>query len=294
MSSRDALRCVGWPPGCLVPRRTRAQSSLDGVTALFAEVPGARLAYSDLGSGPVAVYAHGLTSSRAVDATLGWLDWAPVVRAGRRLLAYDARGHGGSSGRPVPEDCTWDALAGDLLALLDAVAPAGPVSALGSSMGTGTVLHAVLRQPERFDRLVLAAPPTAWETRAAQAGTYRGAADLVEHQGAGAFLALVASAPRPAVFADLEHYPPVPDVAAALLPSVLRGAAASDLPDREALRQVAQPCLVLAWDGDPGHPVSSAEQLCALLPDAQLVVARTPADLRRWGSLAASFLSPPA
>ncbi|MCU1691915.1 MAG: hypothetical protein JWM64_1006 [Frankiales bacterium] len=264
------------------------------MTARTAEVAGAEVAYSDFGSGPLAVYAHGLTASRSVDAALGWLDWTPVLQAGWRLVAYDARGHGASSGAPVPEDYTWSALAGDLLALLDVLAPSGPVSALGSSMGTGTVLHAVLRAPERFDRLVLGAPPTAWQTRAAQAGTYLGAADLVEQQGAEAFAALVASAPRPAVFADLATFPPVPDVAPALLPSVLRGAAASDLPDPQALRTIVQPCLVLAWDGDPGHPVSSAEQLCALLPDAQLVVARSPAKLRTWGARAASFLSPSA
>jgi 3-oxoadipate enol-lactonase len=260
--------------------------------SLHARIADADIAYSDRGAGPLTVYAHGLTASRAVDSGLGWMDWSPVVAAGRRLVAYDARAHGGSSGVATSEHYTWSHLAGDLLALLDVWTTSAPVSAIGSSMGTGTVLHAAVRAPERFDRLVLTAPPTAWETRAAQAGMYLAAADLVEQRGLDAFTALAAQAPRPAVFADLESYPPTPDVPADLLPSVLRGAAASDLPDPEALRRIRQPVLVLAWAGDPGHPVSTAERLAALLPDARLEVAGSTADLRDWGAKAAAFLGP--
>jgi 3-oxoadipate enol-lactonase len=251
------------------------------------------IAYSDEGSGPVAVYAHGLTASRAVDAAMGWLDWSPVVAAGRRLISYDARGHGSSGGTKTPELYTWPALAGDLLALLDDRGAESPVSALGSSMGTGTLLHAALLAPERFDRLVLAAPPTAWESRAAQGGMYLAAADLVEAQGLQVFAQLAGSLPRPPVFADLETYPPTPDVREDLLPTVLRGAAASDLPRTDDLRGVQQPTLVLAWADDPGHPVSTAERLVELLPDAHLHVARTPADLHSWGGPGRRLPPPP-
>jgi len=258
--------------------------------SLTTRIAGAEIASSDRGSGPLTVYAHGLTASRAVDQRLGWMDWSPLVASGRRLIAYDARGHGASGGSPASELYTWPHLAGDLLDLLDAWGAQNPVSAIGSSMGTGTILHAALRAPERFDRLVLTAPPTAWETRAAQAGMYLTAADMVDQRGIGFFAELAGQAPRPAVFADLAEYPPTPDVPADLLPSVLRGAAASDLPDRDALRGVVQPTLILAWADDPGHPVSTAERLADLLPDARLEVAHTPADLRRWGDLAAAFL----
>jgi pimeloyl-ACP methyl ester carboxylesterase len=262
------------------------------VASLHIRIADADIAYTDSGAGPVTVYAHGLTASRAVDSELGWMDWSPVVTAGRRLIAYDARAHGGSSGAETSEHYTWSHLAGDLLALLDAWTTSAPVSAIGSSMGTGTVLHAVVRAPERFDRLVLTAPPTAWETRAAQAGMYLAAAEMVELHGLDTFAELAAQAPRPAVFADLEKFPPTSDVPAALLPSVLRGAAASDLPDAEALRRIQQPVLILAWAGDPGHPVSTAERLAALLPDTRLEIATSTADLRSWGGAAAAFLGP--
>lgn len=253
---------------------------------------GADIAYSEVGSGPLAVYAHGLTASRAVDAAMGWLDWSPVIAEGRRVVSHDARGHGRSGGAATPERYTWPALAEDLLALLDLLDTGAPVSALGSSMGTGTVLHAVLRAPERFDRLVLAAPPTAWESRAAQVEMYLAAADLVEAQGLQVFAELAGRLPRPPVFADLACFPPTPDVREDLLPTVLRGASESDLPSTDDLRGVQQPTLILAWADDSGHPVSTAERLAEALPDARLHVASTPADLHSWGGVAADFLRP--
>ncbi|WP_300577515.1 alpha/beta fold hydrolase, partial [uncultured Nocardioides sp.] len=63
------------------------------------EVPGAVLDWeiSDEGGEPV-VQLHGLTSSRYRDRVLD-LDLG-VGLSGTRLLRYDARGHGRSTGRP--------------------------------------------------------------------------------------------------------------------------------------------------------------------------------------------------
>jgi 3-oxoadipate enol-lactonase len=70
---------------------------------------------------------------------------------------------------------------------------------------------------------------------------------------------------------------------------ILRGAAASDLPDPAALAGLRQPTLVLAWEGDPGHPLSTAERLAAELPHATLCVARKLADLGAWPRRVAEF-----
>ncbi len=80
------------------------------------------------------------------------------------------------------------------------------------------------------------------------------------------------------------------DVDEALLPSLLRGAASSDLPAPEQIAAIRTPTLLLAWDGDPGHPVSTAERLHELIPDSALHVARTPAELRTWSDRTADFL----
>ncbi|WP_261560421.1 alpha/beta fold hydrolase [Frankia tisae] len=271
---------------------TAGPSAPFDATESRAQIRGAELAYTDAGRGPLAVYAHGVTQSRASETASGLFDWAPVVAAGRRLVAYDARGHGQSTGDPVPAQYTWPQLAEDLLALLDQLAGASPVAGIGSSMGTGTLLHAAVAAPGRFDRLVLTAPPTAWASRAAQADLYRRGADLVETRGPRLFAELAASAPVPAVFADLPSFPPAPDVSEKLFPSVLRGAADSDLPAEAALATIDVPVLILAWAGDPGHPLSTAERLAALIDSARLQVAETGAQLARWGALTADFLGP--
>jgi 3-oxoadipate enol-lactonase len=257
------------------------------VITVDVDVRGTRIAYDEHGEGPLAVRLHGLTQSRAAEDVLPGVV-APVP--GRRLLRYDARGHGRSGrGGGTEAEYTWPELARDLLALLDALGVDGPVGGVGASLGTATLLHAAALAPGRFDRLVLTCPPTAWATRAAQAGTYRAGATFLERRGLAAYLAGAAALPRPPALAAWPD--PVPDVPEDLLPTVLRGAAASDLPDPDVIAGIRVPTLVLAWDGDPGHPVSTAERLRALVPGAALEVATTPAELAGWGARAAAFLA---
>ena len=214
-----------------------------------------------------------------------------AVSGATRFIAYDARGHGESDGTADIDAYTWRSFAGDLLRLLEEWSPDRPVSAIGSSMGTATILHAALEHPNRFDRLVLTAPPTAWDTRAAQAAVYEERAAAIEARSPEEVEAyLSAGAPVP-IFADAGLPFTMPAVALDLLPTVLRGAGRSDLPAPDALRSIAQPTLVLAWATDPGHPVSTAERLCALIPDARLHVSTTSSDIRTWGERAAAFVT---
>ncbi|MGW2253878.1 alpha/beta fold hydrolase [Kitasatospora sp. NPDC001660] len=76
----------------------------------------------------------------------------------------------------------------------------------------------------------------------------------------------------------------------ALAPAVLRAAAASDLPDPATLRTLPHPTLILAWEGDPGHPAETAGALAELLPAAELHISRDPDDIHTWGPRAAAFL----
>jgi pimeloyl-ACP methyl ester carboxylesterase len=123
-----------------------------------------------------------LTESRAQDDETGLFAAGALVGAGRRVVRYDVRGHGGSEGRPVVSDYVWANLADDLLALLDALG-VERVSGVGASMGTAILLHAIATAPDRFDRLVLTCPPTAWETREGMREDMRKAALLVDRAG---------------------------------------------------------------------------------------------------------------
>lgn len=236
-------------------------------------------------AGPVAILLHGLSSSRANDAAAG-LDWSRALGA-HRVVSYDARGHGRSTGRSVPEDYAWSALADDLIALADTYSPDHPVDVIGTSMGTGTILHAVLSRPDRFRRLVLALPPTAWATRAAQQDLYRDGADFVERNGMARFVAAGKLVEPPPAVPDGW---PDPDVNEDVLPAILRGAALSDLPEPFELAAVSQPTLVLAWVDDPGHPLATAERLADLIPHATLRIAQDPDDLAEWPAIAGEFL----
>jgi pimeloyl-ACP methyl ester carboxylesterase len=206
------------------------------------------------------------------------------------VVRYDAAGHGETGGPPDPADYRWPKLATDLLELLDHVG-LQRVDAGGASMGCASTLHAAVRAPERFGRLVLVVPPTAWETRRAQAEIYEASAAYVEREGKEAWLAVSAERERPPIFSDLPPAPMTADIPEHLLPSVLRGAAASDLPPPEAVRALQHPALVLAWAGDPGHPESTAHRLGELLPNSEVRVAVTLKDLFTWSRMITDFLS---
>lgn len=241
-------------------------------------VPGAELdvELSDEGGHPV-VQLHGLTSSRARDRILD-LDLGRGL-SGTRLLRYDARGHGRSTGRPEPGDYRWNTLAEDLLRALDAWFPGEGVHGVGPSMGAATLLHAAVLDPDRFSGLTLLLPPTAWDTRVERAEHYRRDAALIEDEGVAAFVAGDVHVPPPAAVGVPATAPDVPD---RLLPSVFRGAALSDLPEPGRLSTIAVPVSILAWIDDPAHPLSTAEHLARVIPGAALSVARTPAEVASW------------
>ena len=232
------------------------------------------------------VWGHGLTRSMAQEDRLGLMAW--TVPDGWDLVRYDAAGHGTSAvADPDPARYGWERLADDMLALAPERFVAG-----GASMGCATALHAAVKAPERVEAMVLAIPPTAWETRAAQRDLYEAAAHMVETEGIDRVREVMAERPAPAIYEgrpDLTEY--APDIEVGLLPTVMRGAAASNLPDPSVLASLGQPALILAWDTDPGHPVSTAERLHEVLPMSTLHVATTLDDVAGWPSLVRDFLA---
>jgi pimeloyl-ACP methyl ester carboxylesterase len=255
-------------------------------------VRGTELAVLRRGAGRPFYWGHGLTSSAAQEDAQGLRLWGEL-RDGWEVLRVDARGHGASQPDTDPRGYRWSELAADLLALADALGHARFVAG-GASMGTATALHAAVAAPERIDGLVLMVPPTAWATRPAQAARYRGDADLAEREGLAALAAVEMKRPGIPLFEGIMD--PAEMVRARMaaldaktLPAILRGAADSDLPDPDAVARLRQPALILAWEGDDGHPLSTAERLAELLPNATLHVAQRLADLGAWPKRVADF-----
>lgn len=104
-------------------------------------------------SGPPVVLVHGwgacvYTFRYTIEA---------LAAAGRRVVAFDLRGHGLSE-KPAPaSEYQLDRFLTDLAGLLDSCSLARP-DIVGHSLGGGFALHFALRYPERIGRLVLAAP----------------------------------------------------------------------------------------------------------------------------------------
>ena len=108
---------------------------------------GVRIHYQQVGDGPDLVMVHGITGNLAV-----WhLHIVPDLSDRVRTLTYDLRGHGYSD---VPESgYTADAMAGDLLELLDVLEIERPVI-VGHSYGADVALYFAGRNPERVNEVI--------------------------------------------------------------------------------------------------------------------------------------------
>jgi len=238
------------------------------------------------------VWAHALGSSVAHEDELGLFDWTEVAHVAE-VVRYDARGHGRAEPQYEERAFRWSALVDEMLW----AAPTGPFVAGGVGMGAATALFAAARAPRRVQALVLALPPPAWEGRRRECDAHRAAARTLERRGFSAYERLVGRRPQPRILADeLPHarelwLRQVRSMEQAALPAILRGAASSDLPPRQEVRSVVVPTLILGWEGDPGHPVSTAEELAELMVMSELHVASELDDVRRWPVLVRDFLA---
>jgi len=113
-------------------------------------------------AGPAVILAHALG--------LDWRMWEPVMgqlAEGRRVFAYDIRGHGWAAGAPVP--FTMAGTAADLIGVLDALG-LDQAHVAGLSYGGSIAQTAALGHPGRFLSLALMAttdhPFAAFEDRA--------------------------------------------------------------------------------------------------------------------------------
>ncbi|MEZ5875806.1 MAG: alpha/beta hydrolase, partial [Hyphomicrobiales bacterium] len=113
---------------------------------------GVRIAYVDEGEGEPILLVHGFASNVAAN----WIDtrWARTLRdAGRRIIAYDNRGHGQSEKLYEPELYGAPEMAEDARRLLDHLGIAC-VDVLGYSMGARIAAFLTFAHPERVRSIV--------------------------------------------------------------------------------------------------------------------------------------------
>jgi len=215
---------------------------------------------------PVTVFAHGLTNSRNELAP-----FTPAL-AGTKVR-FDFRGHGRSS---VPE---FGYRFADFARDLDAVATRyGATRAVGTSLGAGAITHLIAERPDRFERIVFLLP-AALDVPLADHRDFDRTAELFETLDKDrAIEAIMSSAGRAATYErapflrafDMMLWQDMNPVGVArAIREVVRDVA---IGDRELLRRVTAPTMVICREGDSVHPVELGRVLADLMPNADLIV----------------------
>jgi len=215
------------------------------------------------GDGPWLLLSHSL----GTDLSL-WDDQLAALASRFRVLAFDTRGHGGSSAPPGAYD--FATLTADVIGLMD-VLGVDRAHVVGISMGGMIAQHLALAAPARVDRLVLASTTSRYPPEAKAIWQQR-----IEAVGAGGL--------EPLVVATLERWftPPFraarPDVMERIGGLIRATPAAgyigcchaiANLATAAALPRIACPTLVIAGAEDVGTPSAMGREIAAAIPGAR-------------------------
>jgi len=245
----------------------------------YVDADGVKLAVDVVGEGdPVSVVAHGLTGTRQQLAI-----FAPYI-PGTKIL-FDFRGHGDSD-RPPAGQYTMDHFASDV----DAVAREyGATAVIGASLGGGAALRLLMRDPHRFEKLVVLLPARLElddpDSARARERILEIASILERHELADAAERLLAIEEADHAFGGLAGTRDVRREAVLAMnsdgiPHAIRGSI-DDPPvrDYDALRRITARTLVVGQGNDHVHAASVARDLAEMLPNGELLLYDTPQDL---------------
>jgi 3-oxoadipate enol-lactonase len=231
----------------------------------YAQGQGARIHYELEGPEDRPV----LLLSNSLGTELGmWSTQMPSLTARYRVLRYDSRGHGRSEAPEGPY--TIDMLGQDALAVLDA---AGIASTRFCGLSKGGMVGQWLgvNAPRRIERLVLAntssfiGAPEVWNQRI----------ETVRTQGMAAIVPGVIDRWFTRPFQER-----APDSVARIRSMLLATdpagyaaccAAVRDMDQREAIRTITAPTLVIAGRHDQATPPEQARLLAESIPGARLI-----------------------
>lgn len=189
-----------------------------------------------------------------------------LVAAGRRVVRYDARGHGGSSAPRGP--CRLEDLADDAVRVLDSL-DVDRADVVGISLGGQTALSLALDHPGRVGRVVVAdtgakiGTADSWAARAASVRD-GGLGSIADGVLAG-WLTPAYAAEHPDLVATMRGW--FLDNDPAGYAEVCGALGAADL--RPRLAHVAAPTLVLGASDDVATPPTLTRQIADGIPAAR-------------------------
>lgn len=238
---------------------------------------GHELVYDEYGSGErLVVYLHGLL----LDSDLNRGIALALAERGHRVVLLDLLGHGRSDKPVHASQYRIDSYADQVFALLDHLGAEQAVLG-GVSLGANVSLFAASRQPERVRGMVLEMPVL--ENAVPSAATVFVPLLVLVHYGRSLLRGtswVAGRLPRTpwSVLDSVLHVAALPpESMAAVLHGILVGPVA---PTREQRTGIDVPTLVLAHAFDLIHPFNDATNLARHLPNASVVRARSPAELR--------------
>jgi 3-oxoadipate enol-lactonase len=137
----------------MVPRRIGSRAGAEETFDMnWIEVNGTSLRCELSGSGKTT-----LVLVHEMGGTLeSWDQVMPALTNSRRVLRYDTRGAGLSE--KLGGSVTWDVMADDIAALLDAHDVGGKVALAGTAVGAGIAIHFAVRHAARAGALVVSSP----------------------------------------------------------------------------------------------------------------------------------------
>ncbi|MCA1727026.1 MAG: alpha/beta hydrolase [Actinobacteria bacterium] len=219
------------------------------------------------GSGePVTVFAHGLTNN-ADELAL----FTPMLSGTK--VRFDFRGHGRSES-PPPGSYRFADFARDLRAVSDAY---GATRCVGTSLGAGTLLHLMVEEPGRYDRVVFLLP-AGLDGPFRHRERYLPMAEALETKPLEEAIEAILADPERRAAYDTAPWLEAHDranfsgVNREGVPRAIREVTLDwPVEDRELLRGLDTPALIIARGGDEIHALAVGEIMRDLLPNAELI-----------------------
>lgn len=124
---------------------------MEGIEHLFIPINGLNMHVAQKGQGQVVLLLHGFPEL--------WYSWRHQINflaeRGYRALAPDMRGYGDTTGAPVDDVSKFTTLhvVGDLVALLEVVAPGEKVYVVGHDWGSLIAWHLSMFRPDKVKAL---------------------------------------------------------------------------------------------------------------------------------------------
>lgn len=252
------------------------------------------IAFSDQGTGTPILWLHGLMMGSEVDEQLHVINFQQLSQSAR-IIRIDSPGHGQSLPAENTHLYKWDQLPNVYTHVEHKLNIQDKIIA-GFSMGSAAAIHYACQFHQHTKALILAMPPKIWAQRPEQCKAYQKMAKLASTNRFKQLLPRLLN-DTPVQFVE-DAFPgsrriatqAMSNLSSEVYPQLFSAAAQSDYPDKELVVQLDIPVLILGWEGDDTHPISSIDQLKTVLPKAEIHIAENIDQLNQFTSVVENFV----